>query len=174
MNPPRTVLVVNPGSSSLKVVVRERSPVARIVVERLGTEQGQLTVQIGNERSQRPFPGDLGAAIETVAAEVDGAGWTLDAVGHRVVHGGPGHYLPTLLTDEVVAYTVAHYSGIRPVLDEESRRAIDYARRSRAQSPDSAPAAGSSPETADERETTDDALWQALCAAPAEARGLEG
>ena len=103
------------------------------------------------------------------------AGWdahNLNAPGKFLV-SAPGLDRPKrarayLLTDEVVAYTAAHYSGIRPVLDEESRRAIDYTRRSRAQSPDSAPAAGSSPETADERETTDSALWQALCEAPAE------
>ena len=103
------------------------------------------------------------------------AGWdahNLNAPGKFLV-SAPGHDRPKrarayLLTDEVVAYTAAHYSGIRPMLDEESRRAIDYARRTRAQSPDSAPAAGSSPETADEREATDSALWQALCAAPPE------
>jgi len=103
------------------------------------------------------------------------AGWdahNLNAPGKFLV-SAPGHDRPKrarayLLTDEVVAYTAAHYSGIRPMLDEESRRAIDYARRTRAQTPDSAPAAGSSPETADEREATDSALWQALCAAPPE------
>jgi DNA segregation ATPase FtsK/SpoIIIE-like protein len=103
------------------------------------------------------------------------AGWdahNLNAPGKFLV-SAPGLDRPNrarayLLTDEVVAYTATHYVGIRPVLDEESRCAIDYARRTRAQSPDSAPAAGNSPETADERETTDSALWQALCAAPAE------
>ena len=69
------------------------------------------------------------------------------------------------MTDEVVAYTAAHYSEVRPVLDEESRRAIDYARWSRAQSPASAP---NSEETEEAEETTDSALWQALCTAPPE------
>ena len=51
------------------------------------------------------------------------------------------------------------------MLDEESRRAIDYVRWSRAQSPASAP---TSEETDEAGETTDSALWQALCAAPSE------
>ena len=83
-----------------------------------------------------------------------GAGWdahNLNAPGKFLV-SAPGHDRPKrarayLLTDEVVAYTAAHYSGIRPVLDEESRRAVDYAHWTRAQSPDSAPAPGNSQET---------------------------
>ena len=102
-----------------------------------------------------------------------GAGWdahNLNSPGKFLV-SAPGHDRPKrarayLLTNEVVAYTAAHFSGVRPVLDEESRRAIDYAHRARAQSP------GSAPETAQERETTDDALWQALCAAPAEGQSI--
>ena len=70
------------------------------------------------------------------------AGWdahNLNAPGKFLV-SAPGHDRPKrarayLLTDEVVADTAAHYAGFRPVLDEESRRAIDYARWTRAQSP---------------------------------------
>ena len=72
------------------------------------------------------------------------AGWdahNLNAPGKFLV-SAPGHDRPKrarayLVTDEAVADTAAHYSGIRPVLDEESRRAIDSARWTRAQSPDS-------------------------------------
>jgi S-DNA-T family DNA segregation ATPase FtsK/SpoIIIE len=103
------------------------------------------------------------------------AGWdahNLNAPGKFLV-SAPGHDRPKrarayLLTDEVVADTAAHYAGIRPVLDEESRRAIDSVRWTRAQSPGSAPAPGNSAETGEVRETTDSALWQALCAAPPE------
>jgi hypothetical protein len=103
------------------------------------------------------------------------AGWdahNLNAPGKFLV-SAPGHDRPTrarayLVTDEMVADIAAHYSSVRPVLDAESRRAIDYAHRTRAQSPDGAPPAGSPPEMADERETADSALWQALCAAPPE------
>jgi FtsK/SpoIIIE family len=99
-------------------------------------------------------------------------GWdahSLNAPGKFLV-SAPGHDQPKrarayLVTDEVVTDTAAHYAGVRPVLDEESRRAIDYARWSRAQSPASAP---TSEETDEAGETTDSALWQALCAAPPE------
>ena len=67
------------------------------------------------------------------------AGWdahNLNAPGKFLV-SAPGHDRPKrarayLLTDEVVADTAAHYASIRPVLDAESRRAIDCAPAGRA------------------------------------------
>jgi S-DNA-T family DNA segregation ATPase FtsK/SpoIIIE len=107
-----------------------------------------------------------------------GGGWdahNLNAPGKFLV-SAPGHDRPKrarayLLTDEVVAYTAAHFSGVRPVFDTESRRAIDYAHRARAQSPVGTPAPGSPPETAPEGKT-DSALWQALCEASAEGQSI--
>ena len=102
------------------------------------------------------------------------AGWdahNLNAPGKFLV-SAPGHDRPKrarayLVTDEAVANTAAHYAGIRPVLDAESRRAIDSARWTRAESPERAPEQGN-PEDAEEAPETGSALWQALCAAPAE------
>jgi len=103
------------------------------------------------------------------------AGWdahNLNAPGKFLIsapgHDRPGRARAYLLTDEVVTYTTAHYAGVRPVLDVESRRAIDSARWTRAQSPHSAPAPDKPAEPEEARETTDSALWQALCAAPSE------
>jgi DNA segregation ATPase FtsK/SpoIIIE-like protein len=103
------------------------------------------------------------------------AGWdahNLNAPG-KFLLSAPGHDRPKrarayLLTDEVVADTAARFAGHRPELDEESRRAVDYARRTRAESRDSAPAPGNSEEAEEAQGTKDSALWQALCAAPAE------
>jgi len=102
-------------------------------------------------------------------------GWdahNLNAPGKFLI-SAPGHDRPKrarayLVTDEAVADTAAHYAGNRPVLDEESRRAIDSARWTRAESPESAPESGNSGEAEEAPETTDSALWQALCEAPAE------
>jgi len=105
------------------------------------------------------------------------AGWdahNLNAPGKFLV-SAPGHNRPNrarayLVTDEMVADTAAHYANIRPVLDAESRRAIDSARYARAESPESAPEHGD-PEDPEETPETGSALWQVLCTAPAE--GLE-
>ena len=104
-------------------------------------------------------------------------GWdahALNAPGKFLV-SAPGHDRPKrarayLVTDEAVADTAAHYANVRPVLDAESRLAIDSARWTRPDSPESAPEQRN-PEDAEEASETGSALWQALCAAPAE--GLE-
>ena len=105
------------------------------------------------------------------------AGWdahALNAPGKFLV-SAPGHDRPKrarayLVTDEAVADTAAHYANVRPVLDAESRRAIDSARQTRPESPETVPEYRN-PEHAEEAPETGSALWQALCAAPAE--GLE-
>ena len=103
------------------------------------------------------------------------AGWdahNLNAPGKFLV-SGPGHDRPKrarayLLTDQVVTETAARYAGYRPELDTPSRRAIDSARRPHAPAGDSRRSAPNSQASEDARETTDDTLWRALCAAPAE------
>jgi S-DNA-T family DNA segregation ATPase FtsK/SpoIIIE len=106
------------------------------------------------------------------------AGWdahTLNAPGKFLV-SAPGHDRPQrarayLLTDQVVTETAARYADYRPELDSVSRRAIDSARRPQTSSWHREPPAVNSQAPEDERDTADDVLWQALCAAPAQ--GLE-
>jgi hypothetical protein len=103
------------------------------------------------------------------------AGWdahNLNAPGKFLV-SAPGHDTPKrarayLLTDQVVTETAAYYAGCRPVLDVGSRRAIDSARRPHAPAWDSGAVTPHSHPPEGRRETADDALWRALCAAPAD------
>ena len=108
------------------------------------------------------------------------AGWdahNLNAPGKFLV-SAPGHDRPKrarayLLTDQVVAATAARYADYRPRLDDESRRAIDAA--SRPHAPSEGIQACDSRFAGDRRtrsETTDDALWLALCQAPDEGTGI--
>lgn len=79
------VLVVNAGSSSLKLAVLDgESVTASTTVERW---QGE-------------------GHLEPVATFLDDAGGadSVDAVGHRVVHGGPDHTQPTRVDDALVDY----------------------------------------------------------------------
>ena len=86
---PPLVLVLNAGSSSLKFEVLDPARGASVLdghLERIGTD-------------------GFGAALTEVADRVAGAGigpGGLRAVGHRVVHGGPGLVAPTLVDDAVV------------------------------------------------------------------------
>lgn len=83
------VLVLNSGSSSLKWQLRSEPEGARLAsgtVERIG-DGG---------------PPDHAAAIAQVLDALP-AGSVVDAVGHRIVHGGERFTTPTLVDDDVVA-----------------------------------------------------------------------
>jgi hypothetical protein len=111
------------------------------------------------------------------------AGWdahNLNAPG-KFLASAPGHDEPKrarayLLTDQVVAETAARYSGQRPELDAESRRAILAVANARPVQQDDAPANGDTPTVnqpgASQSTTAEDALWIALCIAPGEGAGI--
>ncbi len=90
----RSVLVLNVGSSSLKYAVVEPASgtmVADGIIERIG--EGAVP--------------DQAAALQVTFDELAQAGRHHDtlglvAVGHRVVHGGPDLYRPTLVDDALI------------------------------------------------------------------------
>lgn len=86
------VLVINSGSSSLKYQVRDTDTnevAASGLIERIGEEGGAIV--------------DHGEAMSQVAAALTDelAHKPLDAVGHRVVHGGERFSEPVLITNEI-------------------------------------------------------------------------
>lgn len=91
------VLVLNAGSSSLKYSVRRFDPdqslnggvkIAKGIVEQIGTGEVADHLQ----------------AFDIVRGELDEAlgGCTVDAVGHRVVHGGERFTSPALIDNEII------------------------------------------------------------------------
>lgn len=87
------VLVINCGSSSVKYqlidLARENSPEGRILsgkIQSIGEAGGEFA---NHER-----------ALRKIVAEV--ADHTVDAVGHRVVHGGDEFVEPTVINDKVL------------------------------------------------------------------------
>ncbi|MHA7175247.1 acetate kinase [Arthrobacter sp. Sr24] len=86
------VLVINSGSSSLKYQVRDTDTnevAANGLIDRIGEGAGG--------------PADHGEAMNQVAAALEGelAQKPLDAVGHRVVHGGERFSEPVLINNEI-------------------------------------------------------------------------
>ncbi|WP_396187626.1 acetate/propionate family kinase, partial [Citricoccus sp.] len=93
------ILVINSGSSSLKYQLRE--------VASDGTEPAEPVVAQGLvERIGVPGSGvdNHAEALEQIDAELERVlqGRTIDAAGHRVVHGGERFKAPTLVTTEVI------------------------------------------------------------------------
>ena len=105
------VLVVNSGSSSFKYQLLDLSSQVTLaggVVERIGQDSSRLAHRTGGLEEVRELPiadhsegfalmldtfAELGPQLDSLE---------LNAVGHRVVHGGTLFVDPTIITDEVV------------------------------------------------------------------------
>ena len=118
----RLVLVVNSGSSSLKLqLVDPDSGQSR---------EGGVIQQIGEPSSRvADHEEALRLGFEQMAeAGVDLKSCGLLAVGHRVVHGGKRFYRPTLLDDTVVA-EIDKLSELAPLHNPPAVRGIRVARK---------------------------------------------
>lgn len=115
-----TVLVLNCGSSSLKYAVVEPDSGRQLadgIVERIGDDGG--------------VP-DHEAALRTAFDELARAGHHLEtlgllAVGHRVVHGGPDLYQPTVVDDGMIE-TLKTLSPLAPLHNPPAIAGIEVAR----------------------------------------------
>jgi acetate kinase len=111
VNQSRSVLVLNSGSSSVKFQLIDpdsgASP-ADGIVERIGEEASSASLTVGEKEATRnDRVADHEAALRTAFDLFEEAGAHLDtvgliAVGHRVVHGGPDLYRPTVVNDALI------------------------------------------------------------------------
>jgi acetate kinase len=86
-----SVLVLNSGSSSVKYAVIEPDSATEVtegIVERIGDSE-----VADHEAAMRKIFDEIGPQLE---------GGNLVAVGHRVVHGGPDLYQPTVVDDALI------------------------------------------------------------------------
>lgn len=106
-----TVFVLNAGSSSLKyqlVQPESGTVVAHGVVERIGESEAKVVLVRGDDTKE--FIGEIadhraGLAKALELSRVQDRDLTsegITAVGHRVVHGGPKFYKPTVIDDDVI------------------------------------------------------------------------
>lgn len=107
----RTILCLNSGSSSLKFALYQCDAEhddlrLRGLADRIGTA-GNLSVRDGQGRvvaSESAKYGDHAAACEAIFQLLARSGSPApDAIGHRVVHGGPEHSAPALIDSSLIA-----------------------------------------------------------------------
>ena len=105
------ILCINSGSSSIKFALYRLAPVEKLLakgaVERIGMPGGWLWLEDGNGRHLASRHGDFSdhrqAIKATVALAVDDYRLPApDGVGHRLVHGGPNHTSPQIVTPELL------------------------------------------------------------------------
>jgi acetate kinase len=106
---PRRILCIDRGSSSLKVAVYELGAghdqaLLEGGVDRLGEPNATLSIRDyrgpSRHETQRQVSG--AAPVAAVLALVQGLGVQIDAVGHRLVYGGPAHEAPARVTAELL------------------------------------------------------------------------
>jgi acetate kinase len=112
MSQSQSVLTINAGSSSIKFALFDASGEPQRTIsgqlERIGTPESAIAWRTKDQSDMQRQP--LGAKTSQAAvepfvcwldAQVGRA--AIQAVGHRVVHGGPTYWQPTRATPEVIA-----------------------------------------------------------------------
>lgn len=128
------ILVVNCGSSSLKVGVFEDAEQLREVFKASydtfegGRCAAKVTVNGRTESGSAPFA-DIAAALAALpdalaAAGIDG----LDAIGHRVVHGGE-RFRTTTLLDQATVEAIEALTPLAPLHNPANLAAIRIAQK---------------------------------------------
>ncbi|NTU59131.1 MAG: acetate/propionate family kinase [Chlorobiaceae bacterium] len=139
MKPIITILAVNTGSSSIKFSLYESGSTEELVfsgmLTRIGLKDGRFSVKdpegnfIDCERADVP---DHQAACRRVFSWVQVHGHSVpDAIGHRMVHGGPRHTSPEKVTPELLT----SISELVPYAPEHLPQALNAARHATAMFP---------------------------------------
>jgi len=131
----RVVLVVNAGSSSIKLEVFEAADdlvsLANLVFEGIGSRPAmRATDEAGTVLVERVWNGDGPANHRAALAEV--TAWLggflgareVVAVGHRVVHGGPAYAAP-ILVDAAVRAALGQLVPLAPLHQPHNLAGID-------------------------------------------------
>lgn len=130
------VLVVNAGSSSLKyqlINVETRDVVAKGACERIGLEDAifsnesdgremELTLPIPNHRTAISLV--LGTVLQKSAG---GSGHAVDAIGHRIVHGGV-FFKDSCVVDDAVVAKIEEIAPLAPLHNYAAASVIEACR----------------------------------------------
>ncbi|MDR1856076.1 MAG: acetate kinase [Desulfovibrio sp.] len=138
------VLVINAGSSSCKYQLLDmdtKAPLCSGLVERIGDPTtGNLTHKTfkggKEEKTQRehPFPNHVAAMEEVIALLTDAKVGVIkdkgeiDAIGHRVVHGGEEVTAPVLV-DEKLKDVIRRCSALSPLHNPANLMGIEVAEK---------------------------------------------
>ena len=103
------ILVLNSGSSSIKCqYFIDQKSIASVVIERIGEEESYSQINYaGIKESNTSSVSDHHQALNSILSLLKKSNVLtsideLDAVGHRVVHGGEAFQEPTLVNEEVI------------------------------------------------------------------------
>lgn len=125
------ILVLNSGSSSLKCqyFVNQQS-IASAIVEKIGEQEGSAHIKFEDtiKRENNTIP-DHTHALQVILSMLQESGLfsdinTVDAIGHRVVHGGITFKHPALINLEVIE-TIRSLIPLSPLHNRANLEAIE-------------------------------------------------
>ena len=133
------VLVINCGSSSLKYQLIDmdgEKVLCKGLCERIGMESSTITHEANGNKATTPaiFPTHTEAFHELIKKMTTGAGkciedvGEIDAIGHRIVHGGEKFQSSCVITDEVVD-ALRELSPLAPLHNPAGILGIETARK---------------------------------------------
>ncbi len=117
------IMAINAGSSSLKfqlILMPEEKVIAKGLVERIGLNESVFTLELNNEKDKQV--GDIPnheIAVKKLLEGLKSSGvieslYEIEAVGHRVVHGGEKFSDSIKITEEVME-TIEEVSELAPL-----------------------------------------------------------
>ena len=129
------ILVLNCGSSSVKyklIEIKANKVIAEGGIEKIGLPDAFIKFKFGNEKIQQDLDiNDHVGAIKSILDNLTSKEYgcikdfkEIDAVGHRVVHGGEKFNKSVLINDEVIAKIKECY-GIAPLHNPVNMAGID-------------------------------------------------
>ena len=129
------ILVLNRGSSSVKyklIEIKANKVLAEGGIEKIGLPDAFIKFKFGNEKIQQDLDiNDHVGAIKSILDNLTSKEYgcikdfkEIDAVGHRVVHGGEKFNKSVLINDEVIAKIKECY-GIAPLHNPVNMAGID-------------------------------------------------
>ena len=133
------ILVINCGSSSLKyqlIDMQGEKVLCKGLCERIGMESSMITHEANGNKATTPaiFPTHTEAFAEVVKKMTTGDGKVIDdvseinAIGHRVVHGGEKFQASCLITTEVIE-TLRELSPLAPLHNPAGILGIEAAKK---------------------------------------------
>lgn len=133
------ILVINSGSSSIKfqlIEMPEKEVLASGMVERIGLDESKVQLQVqGKKFEQMKEISDHEQGLELIAklllepsADLLKNSDEIDAVGHRVVHGG-STFSKTVVIDEEVKGKIKELFGLAPLHNPHNFKGIEVSEK---------------------------------------------
>ena len=130
----RHIAVINTGSSSVKLdlfAMPSEDVVLSLHIDRVGKDGTRISIERGDHHDERDAPvADAAGAVDLALDVLEQTALPLDAIGHRVVHGG-ARFVQSALVDDAVIDAITACVPLAPLHNPANLVGIARARQRR-------------------------------------------